>query len=146
MPKLPRRPWKMVKSMETKSLWTGPNLRVKVALVAEEEAEVALEAEVVAEEAEVALVAEAGEALEVRSVEGHPAMFTGCCLSGHALPNLRIHVSASVPKSLLTLLGRDDWQFWSLFNDALLFCRARRLPRRQRRRRRPQATRKEDEV
>ena len=54
----------MVKSMETKSLWTGPNLRVKVALVAEEEAEVALEAEVVAEVAEVALVAEAGEALE----------------------------------------------------------------------------------
>lgn len=51
----------MVKLMETKSLWTGPNLRVKVALVAEEEAEVALEAEVVAE---VALVAEAGEALE----------------------------------------------------------------------------------
>ena len=51
----------MVKSMETKSLWTGPNLRVKVALVAKEEAEVALEAEVVAE---VALVAEAGEALE----------------------------------------------------------------------------------
>ena len=54
----------MVKSMETKSLWTGPNLRVKEALVAEEEAEVALEAEVVAEVAEVALVAEAGEALE----------------------------------------------------------------------------------
>ena len=107
MPKLPRRPWKMVKLMETKSLWTGPNLRVKVALVAEEEAEVALEAEVVAEVAEVALVAEAGEALEVRSVEGHPAVFTG--LRGHALPNLQIHVSASVPKSLLTLLGRDDW-------------------------------------
>ena len=54
----------MVKLKLTKSLWTGPNLRVKVALVAEEEAEVALEAEVVAEEAEVALVAEAGEALE----------------------------------------------------------------------------------
>ena len=61
----------MVKLMETKSLWTGPNLRVKVALVAEEEAEVALEAEVVAEVAEVvaevaevAFVAEAGEALE----------------------------------------------------------------------------------
>lgn len=50
--------------METKSLWTGPNLRVKTGLVAEEEAEVALEAEVVAEVAEVALVAEAGEALE----------------------------------------------------------------------------------
>ena len=145
MPKLPRRPWKMVKLMETKSLWTGPNLRVKVALVAEEEAEVALEAEVVAEVAEVALVAEAGEALEV-SMEGHPAVFTGCCLRGHALPDLQIYVSASVPKSLVTLLGRDDWQFWSLFNDALLFCRARRLPRRQRRRRRPQATRKEDEV
>ena len=54
----------MVKSMETKSLWTGPNLRVKVALVAKEEAEVALEAEVVAEVAKVDLVAEAGEALE----------------------------------------------------------------------------------
>ena len=50
----------MVKSMETKSLWTGPNLRVKVALVAEEEAEVALEVELVAEVAEVVLVAEAG--------------------------------------------------------------------------------------
>ena len=51
----------MVKSMETKSLWTGPNLRVKVALVAEEEAEVALEAEVVAE---AELVTEAREALK----------------------------------------------------------------------------------
>ena len=40
--------------METKSLWTGPNLRVKVAL----------EAEVVAKVAKVALVAEAREALE----------------------------------------------------------------------------------
>ena len=40
--------------METKSLWAGPNLRVKVAL----------EAEVVAEVAKVALVAEAREALE----------------------------------------------------------------------------------
>ena len=40
--------------MGTKSLWTGPNLRVKVAL----------EAEVVAKVAKVALVAEAREALE----------------------------------------------------------------------------------
>ena len=54
----------MVISTETKSLWTGPNLRVKVALVAEEEAEVALEAEVVAEVAEAELVTEAREALE----------------------------------------------------------------------------------
>lgn len=54
----------MVKLMETKLLWTGPNRRVKVALEVAVEAEVALEAEVVAEEAEVDLVAEAGEALE----------------------------------------------------------------------------------
>ncbi|KAJ8776962.1 hypothetical protein J1605_014980 [Eschrichtius robustus] len=54
MPKLPRRPWKMVKLMETKLIWTGPSLRVKVAL----------EAKVVAEVAKVDLVAEAGEALE----------------------------------------------------------------------------------
>ena len=54
----------MVKSMGTKSLWTGQNLRVKVALVAEKEADVALEAELVAEVAEMDLVAEAGEALE----------------------------------------------------------------------------------
>ena len=54
----------MVKLIEAKSLWTGPNLRVKVALVAEEEAEVALEAEVVAEVAEAELVTEAREALE----------------------------------------------------------------------------------
>ena len=44
----------MVKLMEAKSLWTGPNLRVKVAL----------EAEVVAKVAKVALVAEAREALK----------------------------------------------------------------------------------
>ena len=54
----------MVKLMGTKSLWTEPNLRVKGALVAKEEAEVALEAEVVAEVAELDLVAEAGEGLE----------------------------------------------------------------------------------
>ena len=42
----------MVKLIEAKSLWTGPNLRVKTGFVAEEEAEV------------VAEVAEAGEALE----------------------------------------------------------------------------------
>ena len=54
----------MVKLKVTKSLWTGPNLRVKVALVAEEEAEVALEAEVVAEVAEAELVTEAREALK----------------------------------------------------------------------------------
>ena len=56
----------MVKLMETKSLWTGLSLRVKVALGVAAEAEVALEAEVVAEEAEEDLVAEAGEVLEVR--------------------------------------------------------------------------------
>lgn len=56
----------MEKLMETKLLWTGPNLRVRVALVAEEEAEEVSEAEVVAEEEEEAdLAAEAGEALEV---------------------------------------------------------------------------------
>lgn len=54
----------MVKLMETKLLWTGPSLRVKVALEVVAEAEVALEAEVVVAEAEVDLVAEAGEALE----------------------------------------------------------------------------------
>ena len=54
----------MVKLMEAKSLWTGPNLRVKTALVAKEEAEVALEAEVVAEVAEAELVTEAREALK----------------------------------------------------------------------------------
>ena len=54
----------MVKLMGTKSLWTEPNLRVKGALVAKEEGEVALEAEVVAEVAELDLVAEAGESLE----------------------------------------------------------------------------------
>ena len=59
----------MVISMETKSLWTGPNLRVKVALVAEEEAEVALEAEVVAEVAETELVTEAREASESEEAE-----------------------------------------------------------------------------
>lgn len=64
MPKPPRRPWKMVKLMETKLLWTGPSLRAKVASVAEEEAGAALEVEVVAEVAAVDLVAEAGEALE----------------------------------------------------------------------------------
>lgn len=57
----------MVKLMEIKLLWTGPNLRVKVASGVAAEAEVALEAEVVAEEAEVDLVAEAGEALEVEA-------------------------------------------------------------------------------
>ena len=66
MPKLPRRPWKMVISTETKSLWTGPNLRVKVALVAEKEADVALEAELVAEAAEMDLVAEAGRLWRAR--------------------------------------------------------------------------------
>lgn len=55
----------MEKLMETKLLWTGPNLRVRVALVAEEEAEEVLEAEVVAEEEEADLAAEAGAALEV---------------------------------------------------------------------------------
>ena len=57
----------MVKLMETKSLWAGPNLRVKVALEAEvvaEVAKVALEAEVVAEVAEAELVTEAREALK----------------------------------------------------------------------------------
>ena len=59
--------------METKLLWTGPNLRAKAALEAVVEAGAALEAEVVAEEAEVDLVAEAGEALEVRRLgEGLP--------------------------------------------------------------------------
>lgn len=48
----------------TKSLWTGPSRRVKVALGAVAEAEAALEAEVVAEEAVADLVAEAGEASE----------------------------------------------------------------------------------
>ena len=76
-PKLPRRPWKMVKLMETKLLWIGPSLRVKVASVAEEEAEVASVAEVVAEVAEVDLVAEAGEALEVRSMVAYPTVYTG---------------------------------------------------------------------
>jgi hypothetical protein len=66
MPKLPRRPWKMVKLMETKLPWTGPSLRVKVASGDEVEAEEALEAE--AEEAEVDLVAEAGEVLEAEEV------------------------------------------------------------------------------
>lgn len=55
----------MEKLMETKLHWTGPNLRVRVALVAEEEAEEVLEAEVVAEEEEADLAAEAGAALEV---------------------------------------------------------------------------------
>lgn len=56
----------MEKLMETKLLWTGPNLRVRVALVAEEEAEEVSEDEAVAEEEEVDLAAEeAGEALEV---------------------------------------------------------------------------------
>ena len=54
----------MVKLIEAKSLWTGPNLKVKTGFVAEEEAEVALEAEVVAEVAEAELVTEAREALE----------------------------------------------------------------------------------
>lgn len=58
MPKLPRRPWKMKKLMETRLPWTGPNLRVKVALVAEVEAEEVSEAEV--EEAEADLVEEDG--------------------------------------------------------------------------------------
>ena len=48
----------MVKLIEAKSLWTGPNLRVKTGFVAEEEAEV------VAEVAEAELVTEAREALE----------------------------------------------------------------------------------
>lgn len=55
----------MEKLMGTKLPWTGPNLRVKVALVAEVEVEEVSEAEVVAEEEEADLVAEAGEALEV---------------------------------------------------------------------------------
>ncbi|EPQ07794.1 Nucleolin [Myotis brandtii] len=62
MPKLLRRPWKMVKLMETKLLWIGPSLRVRVASGAMVEAEVALEAE----GAEVDLVAEAGEVLKVK--------------------------------------------------------------------------------
>lgn len=66
MPKLPKRPWKMVKLMETKLPWTGPNLKGKVALGVVVEAEEASEAEVVAEEAEEDLAAEAGEALEVK--------------------------------------------------------------------------------
>lgn len=71
----------MVKLMETKLLWTGPSLRVKVALEAVVEAEVALEVEVVAEEAEADLVAEAGEALEVRKLGGFLlyALDTGTC-------------------------------------------------------------------
>lgn len=40
----------MVKLLETKLLWVGPSLRVKVASGIVVEAEVALEAEVVAEE------------------------------------------------------------------------------------------------
>ena len=55
--------------IEAKSLWTGPNLRVKTGLVAEEEAEVALEAEVVAEVAETELVTEAREASESEEAE-----------------------------------------------------------------------------
>ncbi|KAK1343937.1 hypothetical protein QTO34_014494 [Cnephaeus nilssonii] len=65
MPNPPRSPWKMVKLLETKLLWIGPSLRVKVASRVMVEAEVALEAEVVAE-AEMNLVAEAGEVLEVK--------------------------------------------------------------------------------
>ena len=54
----------MVKLMETKSLWTGPNLQVTMALVAEEEAEVALEAEVVAEAREALKSEEASKEAE----------------------------------------------------------------------------------
>lgn len=47
----------------------------------------------------------------------------------------------------LVTLGRALGIFTPSFHDVLPFYRARRLPRRQRgRRRRPQATRKEDEV
>lgn len=60
----------MVKLMEIKLPWTGPNLRVKVALGVVVEAEAALEDEVVAEEAEEDLVAEAGEALEGEAASG----------------------------------------------------------------------------
>ena len=60
MLKPPRRPWKMVKLMETKLLWTGPSLRLKVAL----------EAKVIADEAEVDLVAETGKALEGEGTRG----------------------------------------------------------------------------
>lgn len=86
MPKPPRRPWKTVKLMETKLLWTGPSLRVKVALEVVAEAEVALEAEVVAAEAEVDLVAEAGEALEVRSREGCLCVYMCTCAQNLCWP------------------------------------------------------------
>jgi len=62
----------MVKLMEAKSLWTGPNLKVKMALVAEEEAEVALEAEVVAEAREALKSEEASkEAEEEEATTNH---------------------------------------------------------------------------
>lgn len=67
----------MVKLMETKLLWTGPSLRVKVASGVVVEAEAASEAEVVAEVAAVDLVAEAGEASEVSSIEGYLCVHTG---------------------------------------------------------------------
>lgn len=147
MPKPPRRPWKMVKLMETKLLWTGPSLRAKVASVAEEEAGAALEVEVVAEVAAVDLVAEAGEALEVRSVEGP---LTVCLWHIHALPNLRAQVPASLSPQVLTQASGEGAlaALQPAFQGRVLpSCRARRLPRRQRRRRRrPQATRKEDQV
>ena len=60
----------MVTLMETKSLWTGLSLRMRVALGVMAEAEVALEAKVMVEEAEEDLVAKAREVLEVDKASG----------------------------------------------------------------------------
>lgn len=106
----------MEKLMETKLLWTGPNLRVKVALVAEVEAEEVSGAEVVAEveaEAEEAdLAEEAGEALEAE-VASEAAEEEEVETSSHKGRRRSLN-SSFHPILSLFILKKGLWGFYSV--------------------------------
>ncbi|ELW63218.1 Intraflagellar transport protein 46 like protein [Tupaia chinensis] len=105
MPKLTRRPCKVMKLMETKLPWIGPSLTVKMASGVMVEAEEVLEAKVEEEEAEVNLVAEANEALE-----GTNYTSFGIATKYHLDPT----VSFSVKVNNSSLIGVDYTQTPSL--------------------------------
>lgn len=101
----------MEKLMETKLPWTGPNLRVKVALVVEVEAEEVLEAEVVAEAEEADLAEEAGEALEAE--EASEAAEEAGETSSHKERRRSLN-SSFHPILSLFILKKGLWSFYSV--------------------------------
>lgn len=96
----------MEKLMETKLPWTGPNLRVKV----EVEAEEVSEAEVVAEEEEADLVDEVGEALEAE--EASEAAEEEGETSSHK--ERRRSLNSSFHPILSLILKKGLWGFYSV--------------------------------